>query len=95
MIITVSVARFVWNPMLWLFVTVISAVLVAFLCNLFDDDPETELETADTVDSNEIADEEVAIFARTYIKIWMKNRYKYLLLPFVFFAVCLIILLVG
>lgn len=97
MIATVSVTRFMWNPLRWLFIVVISAGIVAVLCNFFDDDPKSESEISEfeNIEGELIADEDVAIFARTYIKIWTKNKYKYIVLPFLFFAACLIILFVG
>lgn len=96
MITTVSIARFIWSPFLWLIMVLISFLIIMFVCHSFDRIAENETENSDSscADDNEMITDEVAVFTRSYIKIWSGNRYKYVLLPFVLLAVYLIVLFV-
>ena len=97
MICTVAVARFIWTPLLWLSVLLLSFCVVAVLCNIFDSNGANEAMSRDnsSADENEIVKDEVAMFARKYLKGWMGNRYKYILLPIVLLLAFLALLLVG
>lgn len=97
MITTVSIARFVWSPFLWLALVLLSSVIIMFLCHAFDSMAENEAASDDkgSAEENEMITDEVAVFTRNYIKIWSGNRYKYVLLPFVLLVIFLIVLFVG
>ena len=94
MITSVSVARFYWMPLVWMFVVFLSLLIVALICNIFDSRAEKEIEMRDksSIDENEIVNEEHLSLARKYLTVWMSNRYKYVILPFILFAVCLAVL---
>jgi len=97
MITTVSIARFIWSPFLWLILVLFSFLIILFACHAFDRiaEDETEASYSSCAEDNEMITDEVAVFTRSYIKIWSGNRYKYVLLPFVLLAIYLIVLFVG
>ena len=47
MITSVSVARFYWMPLVWMFVVFLSLLIVALICNIFDSRAENEIEMRD------------------------------------------------
>jgi len=97
MITSLSIARFVWSPLPWMFVVMLSCLIIAIVCHAFDRIAENGDETysENRAEENEMVTDEVAVFARHYLKIWTGNRYKYVILPFVLFVCCLIVLLAG
>lgn len=97
MISEVAVARFIWTPIVWLSVALLSFIIVAIICNIFDSHAANEAMSRDnsSAEENEIVKDEVALFARKYLKGWMGNRYKYLILPFVISLACIAVLLIG
>ena len=95
MIAAISVSRFVWTPFAWMFVVIVSLFIVAIVCNIFNNSADNEIDIRERsrADENEMVKDETAVFARKYLKIWMGNHYKYVLLPLLLVLACLAILL--
>ena len=94
MIASVSVSRFVWMPLHWIFIVTVSMFIILIVCNIFDSRADNETAAGnDTEVQEEKETAEVNAFALSrYIEVWLSNRYKYVMLPLFLTAACLLIL---